>query len=99
MLGRNCHWQSVEDTAPRALPRGLCVSCPTPWCDCHEARVVFFDDEVESGDAIGSVLLDLGGPSGFKNAPCPCGSGRKYKECCLGKNSVLPDAGSSRRSQ
>ncbi len=23
-----------------------------------------------------------------RNAPCPCGSGRKYKKCCLGKNTV-----------
>ena len=21
-----------------------------------------------------------------RNAPCPCGSGHKYKKCCLGKN-------------
>ena len=40
--------------------------CPTPGCDCHEARIVFFDDEAESGDAVGSVLLDISGPSGFK---------------------------------
>ncbi|MFC1642204.1 hypothetical protein ACFL5O_05870 [Myxococcota bacterium] len=39
--------------------------CPTPECDCHEARLVFFDDEVESGD-IGSLQLDISGPSGFK---------------------------------
>ena len=21
-----------------------------------------------------------------RNDPCPCGSGKKYKKCCLGKN-------------
>lgn len=25
------------------------------------------------------------GPKTGRNAPCPCGSGRKYKKCCLGK--------------
>jgi len=25
-----------------------------------------------------------GGKTG-RNDPCPCGSGRKYKKCCLGK--------------
>jgi len=25
-----------------------------------------------------------------RNAPCPCGSGRKYKKCCLGKNNGDP---------
>ncbi|MCX4239245.1 SEC-C metal-binding domain-containing protein [Paraliomyxa miuraensis] len=23
-----------------------------------------------------------------RNDPCPCGSGRKYKRCCLGKGSA-----------
>jgi tetratricopeptide (TPR) repeat protein len=23
-----------------------------------------------------------------RNAPCPCGSGKKYKKCCLGSNEV-----------
>ena len=23
-----------------------------------------------------------------RNTPCPCGSGKKYKKCCLGKNVV-----------
>ena len=134
--------------------------CPDPGCDCHEARVAFFDDEMESGDTVGSVLLDLGGAGGFKivemagrvrganhlieelwalferrhdagpflrrreaqlkavgetlwhpvarpvraapqpgrNAPCSCGSGRKFKKCCLGKGGESPMAGGSERS-
>jgi hypothetical protein len=134
--------------------------CPTPGCDCHEARVVFFDDAAESGDAVGSVLLEFGGTDGFnvlemasecgpsdrlikdlwalferrhdigsflrrredqlkavgetlwrpvarpvrvvpqpgRNAPCPCGSGRKFKKCCLGKDGGSPVAGGSSRS-
>lgn len=31
-----------------------------------------------------------------RNDPCPCGSGKKYKKCCLGREeSVPPDAGST----
>jgi uncharacterized protein YecA (UPF0149 family) len=30
------------------------------------------EDSYESGQA----------PRIFRNAPCPCGSGRKYKDCC-----------------
>lgn len=123
--------------------------CPYADCDCHQLRVVFFDDEAEqeSSETVGSVLLDLGGTEGFKlvrteaecgapehlvrdlwglferrhrvgpflrrreaqakavgatlwhpvakpvraapqpgrNDPCPCGSGVKFKKCCLGK--------------
>ena len=135
--------------------------CPTPGCDCHEARVVFFDDDAESGDAVGSVLLEFGGADGFnvlemasecgpsdrlikdlwalferrhdigrflrrreaqlkaigetlwrpvatpvrvvpqpgRNAPCPCGSGRKFKKCCLGKDGESTVAGGSSRSR
>ena len=27
-----------------------------------------------------------------RNDPCPCGSGKKYKRCCLGKGAPAPDA-------
>ncbi len=26
-----------------------------------------------------------------RNDPCPCGSGKKYKKCCLGKEGVSVD--------
>ena len=25
-----------------------------------------------------------------RNDPCPCGSGQKYKKCCLGQDSTTP---------
>jgi uncharacterized protein YecA (UPF0149 family) len=28
-----------------------------------------------------------------RNAPCPCGSGMKYKHCCLLKAEVKPERG------
>jgi uncharacterized protein YecA (UPF0149 family) len=24
-----------------------------------------------------------------RNDPCPCGSGKKYKKCCMGKSTAL----------
>ena len=30
------------------------------------------------------------GPRVGRNDPCPCGSGRKYKRCCLGRASERP---------
>jgi hypothetical protein len=27
-----------------------------------------------------------------RNDPCPCGSGQKYKRCCLGKDAPAPGA-------
>ena len=26
-----------------------------------------------------------------RNTPCPCGSGKKYKNCCLSKNEAAPE--------
>jgi hypothetical protein len=39
--------------------------CPDPNCDCHEARVVFFDDADDSGDSVGWVYLDISGTVGI----------------------------------
>ena len=30
-----------------------------------------------------------------RNAPCPCGSGKKYKKCCLGKAPLAPESTNS----
>jgi len=27
-----------------------------------------------------------------RNAPCPCGSGKKYKRCCLPKHNATPSS-------
>jgi hypothetical protein len=129
--------------------------CSDPDCNCHEARVVFFDDADDSGAGVGWVYLDISEPVGIhiiemsaergapeslikelwklferrhdagsllrrreaqcklvretlwesvpkparaipqpgRNDPCPCGSGRKFKKCCLNKNIGLPETG------
>jgi hypothetical protein len=129
--------------------------CPDPNCDCHEARIVFFDDADDSGAGVGWVYLDISGPVGIhimeisaergapealikelwglfecrhdtgsflrrreaqckivgetlwepaskpvhatpqpgRNDACPCGSGRKFKKCCLNKNIGSPETG------
>lgn len=39
------------------------------------------EDEDELKQAVPMIRLDFTG----RNQPCPCGSGKKYKKCCLGK--------------
>ena len=34
-------------------------------------------------------------PKVGRNDPCPCGSGKKYKKCCIGKSNVEPVESSS----
>ena len=31
-------------------------------------------------------MTPIAGPQVGRNEKCPCGSGRKYKQCCLGKD-------------
>ena len=31
-------------------------------------------------------------PKTGRNDPCPCGSGKKYKKCCLNKSQSLPSS-------
>jgi uncharacterized protein YecA (UPF0149 family) len=41
------------------------------------------DEVAEEGSKdLGGTLLKIGEKVG-RNDPCPCGSGRKYKKCCL----------------
>jgi hypothetical protein len=48
--------------------------------------------------AVGATLwepvakLKRAAPQPGRNAPCPCGSGVKFKKCCLGKDSAGPSA-------
>lgn len=39
-----------------------------------------------SGGTLKHTTMEVG-----RNAPCPCGSGRKHKKCCLGGKPRLPE--------
>jgi len=58
-----------------------------------EHRLQLADFDVEAGDAFdedlfaGAVSYVRDTPKVGRNDPCPCGSGKKYKKCCLGKES------------
>ncbi|MHB8898054.1 MAG: SEC-C metal-binding domain-containing protein [Thermoguttaceae bacterium] len=44
------------------------------------AGVVTASQQQEGSEGVGSS-------KGGRNAPCPCGSGKKYKNCCMKKSS------------
>jgi len=48
--------------------------------------------QVEKMDAIFDILGELSPLSLCRNDPCPCGSGLKYKKCCLAKNKGRPSS-------
>lgn len=37
-------------------------------------------------------------PATGRNNPCPCGSGKKYKKCCLGKDESIASGQQNQRS-
>jgi len=66
---------------------GLTVRVTLPY----EAGPLFDADPVEvpgAGAAVGA-----GGAKVGRNDPCPCGSGRKYKKCCLRRGAPRPEPG------
>jgi len=58
-------------------------SAPTrgrnPWADAWESRGERADDASRARPAV----RDATGQKVGRNDPCPCGSGKKYKKCCL----------------
>lgn len=70
----------------------------------EDARGFFvgnWDEVADGGDndpGLLDILLDYrpdrfvepGTPGIGRNDPCPCGSGRKYKKCCMDKNRIAP---------
>jgi uncharacterized protein YchJ len=61
------------------------------WWDCFHQEDIpdftsdFIDDFDEESDFSGwnSETVVRVGPKIGRNDPCPCGSGKKYKKCCL----------------
>ncbi|MCX4247125.1 SEC-C metal-binding domain-containing protein [Paraliomyxa miuraensis] len=77
--GLETRWQLMREIG-EALVREALVPLPTLPTTIDELadRTPRF---VTSPDVQGQAARKIG-----RNAPCPCGSGHKYKRCCLGKN-------------
>jgi preprotein translocase subunit SecA len=50
--------------------------CKDDGCKCHEIE----SPKAKQGPKARPVTKSLGIG---RNQPCPCGSGKKYKKCCL----------------
>ncbi len=71
-----CHWlieQGVEEVGPA---RALLLAAAARLADRYGDPEGLLRPAHPARDA---------GPKVGRNDPCPCGSGRKYKRCCLGK--------------
>lgn len=58
---------------------------------------VFDEDYIDDSDfSIPPVLpIRKEGPDAGRNDPCPCGSGKKYKKCCLKKDQAISEPSTS----
>lgn len=75
-------WWAAFEADPRPKPRvfqeePIAQTPPFPEIESAEA-------EDYAPEAVPSTGVRRG-PKIGRNAPCPCGSGKKYKKCCLGK--------------
>ncbi len=67
--------KGAETLAPLKLPGAR----RSPWAEARESR----GESVEIASAARPAARDASGQKVGRNDPCPCGSGKKYKKCCL----------------
>jgi hypothetical protein len=72
------HWPALLDAAWFAEDRGDAVKAMSLLTETH---VPAFSGEIERL----ARYTRTGDAKVGRNDPCPCGSGKKYKACCLGK--------------
>ena len=76
-LAENEHPERLENSLPQLLETihdGVKV--------VHRLALILEENRLNAKKARQTVRL---GPKIGRNDPCPCGSGKKYKKCCLGK--------------
>lgn len=72
-------------SAPRGLPEHFAVGSHEEAVCCAFDVLPAWQRTPKALDWLKGVLGLQVGPKLGRNEPCPCGSGRKFKKCCLGK--------------
>ncbi|MBI3120668.1 MAG: SEC-C domain-containing protein [candidate division NC10 bacterium] len=84
-LGRSARYYQVKDR--RAFTQTLEEALE----GVQGARAARLPDPIPARAQLEAIVAeDLGVAKVGRNDPCPCGSGRKYKKCCLLKQSPAP---------
>lgn len=81
------HSQMFEDDSPEPITESYSES---GWTVHLMAPYEPAEDDFAAGPPIGTVPHQRTEPKVSRNAPCPCGSGQKYKKCCQGKERDRP---------
>jgi hypothetical protein len=89
------HPQNVPATTlPRANPENLHSNAqsPTPETSAAPSQSAPKPEIVHSNAQTGARQTVRSAPKVGRNEPCPCGSGLKFKRCCLGKTNLAAAA-------
>ena len=54
-----------------------------PTVEVHQVVNAVYEDETASTSQVADKPMTEEGAKVGRNDPCPCGSGKKYKKCCL----------------
>lgn len=96
------HSQALEDDCPEKITEsysesGFTVHLSAPFEPADEYSDDFDGDDLDGDDLgdhppVSAMPYQRTQPKISRNAPCPCGSGQKYKKCCLGSANHRPPA-------
>ena len=75
--------EAIEDDVVKYMYRVNVVSQPMMTMDDHLENATMNNPTVDTteGEAVKQPVVN-NGPEIGRNDPCPCGSGKKYKNCC-----------------
>ena len=75
--------EAIEDDVVKYMYRVNVVSQPVMAMDDHLENATMNNPTVDTGEgeAVKQPVVNKG-PEVGRNDPCPCGSGKKYKNCC-----------------
>ena len=78
-------WGSTTDDDEAVADLGLFHGGPCPGDGQRALTQKCTDGHIAFQGAVGSEEKSVARNRISRNAPCPCGSGQKYKHCCYGK--------------
>ncbi|MBI4679244.1 MAG: SEC-C domain-containing protein [Elusimicrobia bacterium] len=88
-LGRNRHLPDYllgTKTIPRKLPGHVALGSEDEAIACAANVLPAWRRAAEASEWLEQAMGRTRLPSAGRNDPCPCGSGKKFKKCCLGKD-------------
>ncbi len=85
MFMRNLQEETLEDAEILEISTPIFIFCMAMNSLRKENYLTTLEEQKTHQTSANSISYNVG-----RNDPCPCGSGRKYKKCCLNKDKTRP---------